>query len=189
MSLQGLLAELISDDESRAERAALQISELGEDSIPVLLELTLSPNADHRWWAVRTLALSPHTPTSKLVALLSDTSADVRAAVLLALREHPTEEAIPALIEILKSKDTLLSQLSANVLIAIGGMSVPALLEVIETDNQAARIQAMRALAELCDHRAIKTMMKVMDEESSLLQYWAQEGLEKLGLNMVYIKP
>jgi len=28
-----------------------------------------------------------------------------------------------------------------------------------------------------------------MDEESALLQYWASEGLERLGLNMVYIKP
>jgi hypothetical protein len=32
-------------------------------------------------------------------------------------------------------------------------------------------------------------MMKVMEEESSLLQYWAQEGLERLGLNMIYLKP
>ncbi|MCK7519479.1 MAG: hypothetical protein MZV64_17965 [Ignavibacteriales bacterium] len=35
----------------------------------------------------------------------------------------------------------------------------------------------MRALAEIGDHRAIPIMMKVMEEGSSLLQYWAKEGL------------
>jgi hypothetical protein len=28
-----------------------------------------------------------------------------------------------------------------------------------------------------------------MQEDSALLQHWAQEGLERLGLDMVYIKP
>jgi hypothetical protein len=32
-------------------------------------------------------------------------------------------------------------------------------------------------------------MMQVMEEESVLLQHWAREGLERLGLDMVYIKP
>ena len=32
-------------------------------------------------------------------------------------------------------------------------------------------------------------MMKVMEEDSVLLQHWAKEGLERLGLDMVYIKP
>jgi HEAT repeat protein len=53
---------------------------------------------------------------------------------------------------------------------------------------QAARILALRALAELRDHRAIPVMMQVMEEDSVLLQHWAQEGLERLGLDMVYIK-
>jgi len=32
-------------------------------------------------------------------------------------------------------------------------------------------------------------MMQVMDEDSALLQHWAKEGLERLGLDMVYMKP
>jgi len=28
-----------------------------------------------------------------------------------------------------------------------------------------------------------------MGEDSALLQHWAKEGLERLGLNMIYIKP
>jgi hypothetical protein len=47
----------------------------------------------------------------------------------------------------------------------------------------------LRALSQICDHRAIPVMMKSLSEESALLQYWAQEGLNRLGLNMIYIKP
>jgi len=32
-------------------------------------------------------------------------------------------------------------------------------------------------------------LMKYLSEESAVLQYWATEGLERLGLDMVYIKP
>jgi hypothetical protein len=31
--------------------------------------------------------------------------------------------------------------------------------------------------------------MNAIEEESAMLRYWAEEGLERLGLNMVYIKP
>jgi HEAT repeat protein len=54
---------------------------------------------------------------------------------------------------------------------------------------QSARIHALRALAEIRDQRAIPVMMQVMGEDSALLQHWAKEGLDRLGLDMVYIKP
>ena len=63
------------------------------------------------------------------------------------------------------------------------------LIECVKNKSQSARILALRALAEIKDHRAIPVMMQVMDEESVLLQHWAKAGLERLGLDMVYIKP
>jgi hypothetical protein len=51
------------------------------------------------------------------------------------------------------------------------------------------RILALRALAEIRDHRSIPMMMKCLSEDSAVLQYWAQEGLTRLGLDMVYVKP
>ena len=32
-------------------------------------------------------------------------------------------------------------------------------------------------------------MLKATEEDSAMVNYWAKEGLERLGLNMVYIKP
>jgi HEAT repeat protein len=67
---------------------------------------------------------------------------------------------------------------------------VPSLLEVMHEAPAHVRILALRALSEVRDHRAIPVMMKCLnDNESALLQYWAQQGLERLGLDMVYIKP
>ena len=83
----------------------------------------------------------------------------------------------------------MVSSLAVNALVKIGKAAVPALIEVVKTASQSARIHAFRALAELRDHRAIAIMMKVMEEDSALLQHWAKEGLERLGLDMVYIKP
>jgi hypothetical protein len=47
----------------------------------------------------------------------------------------------------------------------------------------------MHALAEIADPRSIRPMIESMSESSAMLQYWAQIGLEKMGVNMVYVKP
>jgi len=83
----------------------------------------------------------------------------------------------------------MVGSLAANALVKIGSTAVPSLIEVVKSAGQSARIHGLRALAEIHDHRAIPVMMKVMEEDSALLQHWAKEGLERLGLDMVYIKP
>jgi HEAT repeat protein len=192
-----LLAELTSGDDLRAESAIPAIVARGRDLIPALLKLTLSQNVDHRWWAVRALAESPHARTADLVPLLSDSATEVRAGAALALCSHPGEEAVPALVRSLFDRDSLTARLAGNALVAIGGPSVPALLEVMKTGVEpgpndaptSVRIIALRALGEIKDHRAIKTMMDALSDESAIIQYWAKEGLDRLGLNMVYVKP
>lgn len=48
-------------------------------------------------------------------------------------------------------------------------------VSVEESASQSARIHALRAPAEVRDHRAIPVMMQVMGEDSALLQHWAIE--------------
>ncbi len=187
--LDGLLADLLSGDESRAEAAVPSLAALGDLARPALLDLAHSADVDHRWWAVRTLAETPQTSTEDLLPFLSDSAPEVRQAAALALSAHPDERAIPALVRALHDEDSMLGSLAGNALVQIGAASVPALLEVLNEAPQAIRILALRALSEIKDHRAIPALLKARDEESALMQYWAGEGLERLGLNMVYIKP
>ena len=187
--LQSLLVDLISGDEARAEKSVLQLVALGEEAIPALLELTKSSDADSRWWALRTLAQSPLLRTEWLVPFLSDLAPEVRQCAALGLAEKPDENAIQPLVRALSDANSMTSHLAANALIKIGKPAVPSLIEVMKNEAQSARIQTLRALAEIRDHRAIPTLMQVMEEDSVLLQHWAKEGLERLGLDMVYLKP
>jgi HEAT repeat protein len=188
-SLQDLLRDLTSGSETRAEKAVPALIELGEEATPALLELTGSSNVDHRWWSLRVLAQSPRTKGEWIVPFLSDPAREVRQCAALGLAIKPEETAVGPLVQALSDEDSMVSSLAVNALVKIGGPAVPALIEVINNAPQSARIQALRALAEIRDHRAIPVMMKVMEEDSVLLQHWAKEGLDRLGLDMVYIKP
>jgi HEAT repeat protein len=188
-SLSDLLNDLTGGDEARAEAAVSGLIELGEEAIPALLDLTHSADADQRWWGLRVLAQSPHSQAGWLTPFLSDPAREVRQCAALGLAIKPDEEAIQPLVAALGDEDSMVASLAVNALVKVKGAAVPFLIEVVKSAPQSARIQALRALAEIRDHRAIPIMMKVMEEDSVLLQHWAEEGLERLGLDMVYIKP
>ena len=164
--MQALLAELTSGDDTRAENSIPALTQLGMAVIPALLDLTVD-----------------------LLPLLNDSAPEVRAATALALCNHPHEDAIEALIRTLADEDTLTAGLAGNALVKIGSPSVPSLLDGMKDAPIGIRILTLRILSEIRDHRAIPVMMKCLGEESAVLQYWAQSGLERLGLDMVYIKP
>lgn len=187
--LPDLLNDLTGGNEIRAEAAVLPLIDLGEEAIPALLDLTRSSDADHRWWGLRVLAQSPYSQAEWLTPFLNDGAREVRQCAALGLALKPAESAIQPLIQVLSDEDSMVASLAVNALVKTGSAAVPALIEVAKAAPQSARIHALRALAELRDHRAIPIMMKVMEEDSVLLQHWAKEGLERLGLDMVYIKP
>ena len=188
-TLQDWLNDLTGGDETRAEEAVSALIELGEEAIPLLLELTKSKDADARWWALRVLAQSPHSRSEWLVPFLNDPAIEVRQCAALGLSFKPDESAIQPLVRALSDEDALVSNLAVKALVKIDKAAVPSLIEAVKSGMQSARILALRALVEIRDHRAIPVMMQVMNEDSALLQHWAKEGLERLGLDMVYIKP
>lgn len=188
-SLDALLADLTSGDEMRAEAAVPGLVELGEDAFPALRDLLHSSDADYRWWALRTLAQSTHARTEWLLPLLNDPVPEVRQAAALGLCSHPDETATSPLVQALSDADSMVSSLACNALVAIGKPAVPFLMEMSAGAPQMARINAIRALAEIGDHRAIPALMAVLEDDSVMIRHWAEDGLERLGLNMVYFKP
>ena len=192
-----MLDDLTGGDEGAAEAAVTPLIEMGEEAVPALLDLTRSPDVDTRWWSLRVLASSPHAPTELLVPFLEDPAPEVRQCAALGLAGKPGESAVEPLVRALSDGDSMVAGLAANALVKMGSPAVPSLIEAAKrrpkpgegNPSQSQRIHALRALAEIRDHRAIPVMMQVMQEDSALLQHWAQEGLERLGLDMVYIKP
>ena len=187
--LDQLLADLTSGDEARAENAVPALVELGESAFPALRRLLDSDVADQRWWGVRTLAQAPKAQAKWLLPLLNDSIPEVRQAAALGLRNLPDEMAVGPLIRALRDEDSLVSDLARNALAVIGKPAVPPLLGIPKDAPQRARINALRALAEIGDYAAIPTLMAALEEDSVMMQHWAEEGLERLGLNMTYLKP
>jgi len=191
MTLAALLNELTSGDDTRAEQAATRLPQHGQPALQALLTLLKNTQADTRWWAVRALAEFPAGDeiTISLLTALEDDSDEVRQAAALGLCQRPAAAAVAPLNRALASRDRMTAKLAGNALMLIGAEAVPALLETLENGPADAKIEACRALAEIRDHRAIPTLMKAMQSNSALLHYWAEQGLEKLGLDMIFMQP
>ena len=185
-----LISNLTSGDDDLAEAAANDIAAQGAEAIPALLDLLASPNADSRWWAVRTLAeiSDPQIPP-RLRDALSDPDPAVRQCAALGLSQQPDSEAIPDLIAALNDDDRLIARLAADALGAIGEDAVPALLDIMQNGLHPARLEAVRSLAAIGDHRSIPVLFEALDEDSALIEYWAQQGLERMGVGMTFFKP
>ncbi len=191
--LDTLLANLTSGDEALAETAMNELVARGEEVFPALEALLESPNADHRWWALSVLAQIEGADIAWMLAGLNDEAAEVRQCAALGLSVHPSDKSIPALIESLYDLDSMVSTLSSNALAQIGESAVLPLLAVLDknkrTQDKAARLGAMRALATIADPRAIPAMMTALEEDDSIfVKHWAEVGLKELGQEMVYFK-
>jgi len=188
--LKSLVAVLTCGDDTRAEAAAGFLAPYGQEAVDLLRPLLDDPDPDHRWWAIRGLAgiQSPQV-TPLLTQALSDADLGVRQCAALALRHQPDLQALPALIETLSSPDSLMAHLAADALVAIGTPAVPELMRLMENSSRAARLEAVRALALIADPQTIPTLYNLFSEDSSLMEYWANEGLERMGVGMVYFNP
>ncbi len=150
-SLDNLIEDLISGDEVRAESAASQLIQLGGSAISALEPLLKASDADHRWWAVRTLAQMSESDADYFIKALNDSSSEVRQAAALALAVHPAENAAPALVRALNDNDAMLQTLAANALSAIGKPVVPILMDEFPLASASVKIHLMRVLDEVRD--------------------------------------
>lgn len=183
-------AELASGDDRRAERASEALARLGPRSLPRLLQLTQSDSADLRWWAVRCLAgIYEPGADRALVEALGDPSPAVRQAAAVALRQRPLADAIPALLALLGCDEALLQRLAGDALAACGAEATAALALAAKDPAPAIRVGAVRALALNDDPGAIPALYAALEDPSSMVEYWAGEGLDRRGLGMIYFQP
>lgn len=188
--LTDLLDELSCGEDERAEEALTHFLNWGAEVLEPLKERLSSPKAEVRWWAVRALAeIQDEAVPGLLVKALADPDQSVRWCAGLALRKRPSPEAIQALVSLLGDRDALTRRLAGDALLAIGSPAVPELLEILRLGEYSSRLEAVRALARIGDPRAIPALFEALDEGSALVEYWASEGLEKMGVGMVYFKP
>jgi HEAT repeat protein len=189
--LTGLLADLASGDSQRAETAALELPLRGEAALAALTPLLNHKEDDRRWWAVRSLAGFQQPAAGELLsAALGDGSLSVQQCAALGLAKRPHAPAAGALIGLLRSPDSLLARLAGDALAALGAAAVEPLIAALDEDGPLpARVEAARALALIGDTRAVPALFRLLGSDSTLLEHWAGEGLEKMGVGMAFFKP
>jgi HEAT repeat protein len=188
--IQSLISALKSGDDAQAEAAVDEITFLGSELLPALLDVLDSPNPNNRWWALRALAVirDPQVPMH-LREALSDPDYTIRQCAALGLSHQTDVDSIPDLIAALDDKDRLVVRLAGDALTAIGGPAVMALIETLENGSNGARIEAARALAVIGDTRAIPAMFTVWENGSALIRHWVETGFERMGVGMQFFQP
>ncbi len=188
-SLSEALAALDSGDDQQAEDAVPVLVAIGAPAHAALLPRRQDANPDRRWWAFRALAAFPQDQSDWLRPGLHDPDPAVRQVAALGLRQHPQPRHASALAAALADEDALVADLAMQALIAIGQPAAPVLLQVLEQGSRRARLRAVRALAAIAAPEAIPALMHILEQDSALMQYWADQGLDNLGLKMIYFKP
>lgn len=185
-----LLKDLTSGDDDRAQKAIQALAERPFDSFESITQLLHAPDEDTRWWAVAALSHFPgELAGESLLEALEDTETSVQQCALVGLQQHPMLDALPKLIELIGSTDALTARLAGGALARLGEPAVPSLGDIMQGGVARARIHAARALAEMQVETAIPILFKALDDPLSVVVYWAEEGLERLGVGMTFFKP
>jgi HEAT repeat protein len=184
-----LIEEFHSGNTIRSETALRSLLEQ-KNSLQEIEKIVDHPDAEVRWWATRALASLDQADAGKLlVNKLRDADLAVRHCAALALSHRPVESAVPELIDALKDDDSLLKRLAAEALVKIGNEATLPLVEALESGDQATQLEVARALALIGDTRAVPALFKLAESDSVVLQHWASEGLEKMGIGMAFFTP
>ena len=188
--LHALLHELDVSDDEQVEQVHALIINYEESAIPVINDLLISTDSEKRALAISALS-HLHHPASQpaLFRGLSDPDLIVRYSALLGLRRQPNPTTLPALVQFLCDVDPLLARLATDALIALGEDSILALVAILERQRPHGRIEAARALASIDHEAVIQPLLKALGDRSTLVDYWAREGLNRRGLGLVFFSP
>lgn len=188
--LHDLIADLQSGDEPRAEKAAASIVEHGQAGLEALLRLHKSDDGERRWWATRALATFSDARAHRALAQsLEDSDQVIRYCAALALREARPPMAVRSLLAVLESDDAMLARLASDALAAIGRSALDPLAEAYRSPRAAVRLEAIRALSMMKEPDAVPTLFEALEDPSPWVQFWAEEGLDQLGLGMRFFQP
>jgi HEAT repeat protein len=188
--IKTLLADLASGDESRAEPAVKKLQEIGQEAVPFLAEMLDSADVEARWWAIWAISgIKDERVPPLLIKKLSDPETSVKQCTALALRQQPDPKAIDPLVSLLGDDDPMTVYLAAAALASIGEEAVPTLLDLLKKSPLAVRLEVLRALSSIGDVRSIPALFEILESDSALMEHWANEGLDNMGVGMNFFKP
>jgi HEAT repeat protein len=188
--LDDLLQALSEGSDERREVAAQALGRFGAAAVEPLAGLLTHGSADTRWWAARALAeVGRNGAVPPLVGALADPDPDVRACAALALGQIGDDSAAPDLADRLSDESAFVASIAGDALSMIGDGAVDALAGKLDASSTHARLLAVRALGRIHSQRAIGPLFGVLEDPSYLVRHYAREGLEALGVGIVFLAP
>ena len=189
--LSQLQIELTGGDDTHAEAAALAIGKFGAEALPILRSLLTQEDSDQRWWATRALGA---TGSDEAIALLiercADPEIDVRVCAIVALGQFGEHGApsVSTLIARMTDGNVFEATLAADALAQIGRAATQELVHALQAGSAAVRGRAARALAHIADPTSIPALIAALDDESPIVEHYANEVLPKLGVGSILLK-
>jgi HEAT repeat protein len=114
----------------------------------------------------------------------------VRACAIYALgRLGPRAvDAVPVLAQRLADSLAYTAQLAADALAHIGTATTPALVDALKHGAPPVRGRAARALAHILDPSSIPALIVSLEDESPIVEYYADIALQKMGVGSILLK-
>ena len=181
-----LIFDTLRDDDVNVQNAALEALTLvyqKGDRKQLLKQLQKAiKSKDNRdrhdaHWVMANIGKSdPNTMVPLLIELLNHNQMGTRLNAVKALGEIGSEAAIPVLAELIESgsakrerdrEEPEVRQLAVAALGKIGGKAVPELVKITQNKGSSLRVDAIRALSELGDEKAVQPLLDALKEKSS----------------------
>lgn len=120
---------------------------------------------------------------------LTATDPEARAVAIFALGLRPEPQAASLLAAALSDPSPFLARTASDSLHRLGKRAVPELLKALKHQDAQTRGLAARALALIADKSTIPALFHALEDESTVVQFWADQGLDRMGVGQVYFKP
>ena len=119
--------------------------------------------------------------TPLLIAALKDPAESVRIQAIKALGQIGDSTAVSALLETLHTADENMANQIFQSIVALGPISVPALIAEASNDSPWLRWNCIRALGEIGDDRAIPVIVKALTDQDHAVAWIAAKELPNFG--------
>ncbi len=188
-TLESLLAAIHANDDEAAEQVVTAYTVESAPALNEVLSLFNADDADQRWWAVRTAAaVAPWTEggaealEKPLRDRLHDPDPAVRCAAALAAGQLELVALVDELACALGDQSGWVRSSAADALALMGEPAVPALLQVLAGTEQGARTRAAYALSKIRTMEVANAFYHCLQDENQLVQTYAYDTLEQMGL-------
>ena len=177
------LMEYLQDESEYVRRAAVEVlNEVGNTSAIKDLLMALR---DQDWW-VRVRAadalgtIGGPRVVDAVLALIKDKDPFLRRTAVEILNTSKDERAFGSLVEALQDEDWWVRERAADALASLGNpQAVKPLREMLGKDSQTTQV-AIRALASLDDRSSVRSLMQLLNNNSTAVQKEALKALAKL---------